>query len=109
MAKYEFAIMENPPENGRRYDDYNPESYPRLAAVDDDIFEPFMGEFKGTVYWHTLDMKGEEIAMAGINLIPPESSAVIAEMIKNNGELYELQKLLTTAVSENKFIILFGL
>ncbi len=109
MAKYEFGIMENPPENGRRYDDYDPENYPRLIAVEDDIFDPYLIEFKGTVYWHTLDMKGEQIAMAGINLIPPESSSVIAEMIKDNGELYELQKLLTEAVSENKFVILFGL
>lgn len=109
MAKYEFAIMENPPENGRRYDDYNPESYPRLTAVDDDIFEPFMGEFKGTVYWHTLDMKGEEIAMVGINLIPPESAQILADTIGENKQLTELKNLLFSAVRENKFIILFGL
>ena len=109
MAKYEFGIMENPPESGRRYDEYDPENYPRLAVVEDDDFDPFLIEFKGTVYWHTLDMKGEEIAMAGINLIPPESSAVIADMINGNDELVALKKLLTEAVSENRFVILFGL
>lgn len=109
MAKYEFGIMENPPVSGRRYDDYDPENYPRLIAVADDTFDPFLTEFKGRIYWHTLDVSGEQIAMAGINLIPPESSSVIAEMIKENAELNELQKLLTAAVSENKFVILFGL
>ncbi len=109
MAKYEFGIMENPPENGRRYDDYDPENYARLIAVEDDIFDPFLIEFKGTVYWHTIDMKGEGIAMAGINLIPPESSAVIADMITGNDKLQALKKLLTEAVNENRFVILFGL
>ncbi len=109
MAKYEFGIMENQPENGKQYDDYDPENYPRLAAVEDDIFDPVLLSFKGTVYWHNLDKKADVITMAGINLIPPESSAVIAEMIKENCELYELQKLLETAKAENKFVILFGL
>lgn len=109
MAKYEFGIMENPPENGRRYDDHDPENYPRLVAVEDDIFDPFLIEFKGTVYWHTLDMKGEGIAMAGINLIPPESVEILADAIGENRQLGKLKNLLTTAVSENKFIILFGL
>ena len=108
-ASYEFGIMENLPENGRRYDDYDPENYPRLVAVEDDDFDPFLGEFKGTVYWHTLDMKGEEIAMVGVNLIPPESSAIIADMITGNDKLQVLKKLLTEAVSENRFVILFGL
>ena len=109
MARYELGIMENPPENGRRYDDYDPENYPRLVAVEDDIFDPFLIEVKGTVYWHTLDMKGEGIAMAGINLIPPESSAVIADMITGHDKLQVLKNLLETAKSENKFVILFGL
>ena len=54
-------------------------------------------------------MKGEEIAMVGINLIPPESSAIIADMITGNDKLQVLKKLLTEAVSENRFVILFGL
>ncbi len=109
MAKYEFGIMENPPENGIRYDDYDPENYPRLAVVGDDDFDPFLCEFKGAVYWHTLDEKADGIAMAGINLIPPESSAVIADMITGNVKLQALKKLLTEAASENRFVILFGL
>lgn len=109
MAKYEFGIMENPPENGRRYDDYDPENYPRLVAIEDDDFDPFLGEFKGAVYWHTLDKKADGIAMVGINLIPPESSAIIADMITGNDKLQVLKKLLTEAVSENRFVILFGL
>ncbi len=109
MAKYELGIMENPPEKGRRYDDYDPENYPRLVAVEDDDFDPFIAEFKGEVYWHTTDIKADVIAMAGINLIPPESSAVIAEMLVENSELHELKKLLSEAVKNDKFVILFGL
>lgn len=109
MAKYEFGIMETTPTSGTRYDDYNPEDYPRLIAVTDDDFDPYLVNFKGEVYWHTLDVKGEGIAMAGINLIPPSTSTEIAEIIKGNYELYELYKLLLTAAEENKFVILFGL
>ncbi len=109
MAKYEFGIMENPPVKGKRYDDYDPENYPRLTAIEDDIFDPVLLSFRGTVYWHTLDEKADAIAMAGINLIPPESSAVIAEALAGNAELRELKELLSDAVKEDKFVILFGL
>lgn len=109
MARYEFGIMENTPAPGCRYDEYNPEAYPRLVTVIDDDFDPYLTEFRGEVYWHTLDVRGEGIAMAGINLIPPASSAGIAEMIRGNAELYELEQLLLEAVNEDKFVILFGL
>lgn len=109
MAKYELGIMENPPEIGRRYDDYDPENYPRLVAAEDDDFDPVLLGFNGTVYWHTLDEKADVITMTGINLIPPESSAVIADMIAENLKLCKLKKLLLEAVGENKFVILFGI
>ncbi len=109
MATYEFGIMETAPAKGTRYDEYNPEAYPRLVSVIDDDFDPYLTEFRGEIYWHTLDKKGEIIWMAGINLIPPASSKAIAAMIAENGELYELKGLLETAYSENKFVILFGL
>ena len=109
MAKYEFGIMEKTPVKGTRYDDYDPENYPRLISVIDDDFDPYLTTFKGEIYWHTLDIRGEGIAMAGINLIPPSTSTEIAEIIKGNYELYKLYKLLLTAVKEDKFVILFGL
>ena len=109
MARYEFGIMENDPVPCRRYDEYEPEKYPRLIAVIDDDFDPFLIKFRGEIYWHTLDVRGEEIAMAGINLIPPASSAALTEMIKSTAELYELNQLLLEAVNEDKFVILFGL
>lgn len=109
MAKYEFGIMENTPEKYKRYDDYDPENYPRLVSVTDEIFDPVLLNFKGTVYWHTLDMKGEGIAMVGINLIPSESVQILVDIIGENPQLKKLKNLLETAISENKFIILFGL
>lgn len=109
MARYEFGIMEKTPVKGTRYDDYDPENYPRLVSVIDDDFDPYLTEFRGEIYWHTLDKKEEVIWMAGINLIPPASSAGIAEMIRGTAELYELEQLLLEAVNEDKFVILFGL
>lgn len=109
MAKYELGIMENPPEKGRRYDKYNPWDYPRLEVIEDDVLDPVLLKFKAVVYWHTLDIKADVVAMTGINLIPPESLPTLICLVKSNPELIRLEKLLETAVKENKFVILFGL
>ena len=109
MAKYEFGIMENAPVKGKRYDEYEPQKYPRLIYVYDDDLDPFLPELKGEIYWHTLDVKADAIAMAGINLIPPETCLDFAEVIKNAPVLSELERLLRTAHGEGKFVILFGL
>lgn len=109
MAKYEFGIMETPPLKGKRYDDYEPQKYPRLIAVIDDDFEPFLPLLKGRLYLHTLDIESDIIEWTGINLIPPETCGIFGEILSEADSLSELKKLFLTAYSENKFVIIFGL
>ena len=109
MAKYEFGIMEKPPVKGKRYDEYEPKKYPRLIYVYDDDLDPFLSIMNGEVYWHTLDVRADVIAMVGINLIPPHTCLEFADIITDSPALSELEKLLRTAHSEEKFVILFGL
>lgn len=109
MAKYEFGIMEKAPAKNKRYDDYNPEKYPRLIYVYDDDLDPFLSDMRDEIYWHTLSIKADAIAMVGINLIPPDTCLKFAEIITNTPALSELEKLLRTACDEEKFVIMFGL
>lgn len=121
MAKYEFGIMEAPPEKHIRYDAYDTEKFQRLIAVTDDYFEPFLPLLKGRLYLHTTDIESNVIEWTGINLIPPETCYIFAEIIKNAPpelfpddpegitELCELKDMFETAYNEKKFVKIFGL
>ena len=109
MAKHEFGIMQNAPEKGKRYDEYEPQKY-NCISVDDDYLEDIISEFDDIdFYWHTLDVKGKGIAYCGVTLIPPESIQAFADVISPIPELTTLQTLCTHALKENKWIIHFGL
>lgn len=109
MAKHEFAIMQNPPQSGKRYDTYEPKKY-HCISVDDDYLEDIVGNFRHIdCYWHTLDVREKGIAYSGITLIPPCSIIAFIEVITNIPELSELKELLEKAQKENKWIIHFGL
>ncbi len=109
MAKHEFGIMQNAPEKGRRYDDYEPQKY-NCISVDDNYLEDIVSKFNDIdFYWHTLDVKGKGIAYCGITLIPPESIQAFADVIAQVPKLSELQTLCTYALKQNKWIIHFGL
>ena len=109
MAKHEFGIMENAPENGRRYDDYEPQKY-NCISVDDAYLEDIVSEFDDIdFYWHTTDVKGKGLAYCGVTLIPPESIQAFADTINPISELAELKSLCIHALKQNKWIIHFGL
>jgi len=109
LAKHEFGIMENPPEKGRRYDEYEPQKY-NCISVNDDYLEDIIAEFDHIdFYWHTTDIKGKGICYVGITLIPPEALASFADVIKEKNGLAELYNLILKAKNENNWIIHFGL
>ena len=109
MSKHEFGIMQNAPEKGRRYDDYEPQKY-NCISVDDDYLEKIVLKL-GVIdfYWHTTDVKGKGLAYCGVTLIPPESMQAFADAIDPIYELSDIQTLCTKALKENKWIIHFGL
>lgn len=109
MAMHEFGIMQTPPQEGKRYDEYEPEKYDCIS-VNDDYLEDIVGNFDHIdFYWHTLAVKGKGIAYCGVTLIPPASINSFVEVIKGVPELAELKELSEKAFRENKWIIHFGL
>ena len=109
MAKHEFGIMQNPPEEHKRYDEYEPEKY-SCISVDDDYIEKIDANLNNIdFYWHTLDIKGKGLAYCGVTLIPPTSMESFINVIKEVNELSELKELLVKAHKENKWVIHYGL
>ena len=101
--------MKNPPEQGIRYDEYEPQKY-NCISVDDYYLEDIVSHFNHIAsYWHTLDIKGKGLEYSGITLVPPESLREFINVIYNIDGLYELRLLSEKALKENKWIIHFGL
>ncbi len=109
MSYHHFGIMQTYPENGERYDDFEPEKY-NCISVSDDYLEDVVNYLNNIdFYWHTLDVSGKGIAYSGITLISPSSMQKFISVIENNFELYELKELLSKAHNENKWVIHFGI
>ncbi len=109
MAKHEFGIMQNAPKSRKRYDEYEPQKY-NCIAVDDCHIENLDAHLiQVDFYWHTLDMPAKGMAYTGITLIPPTSMQAFIAIIKDINGLNELKDLLEKALSENKWVIHFGL
>ncbi len=109
MAKHEFGIMQNKPQKGKRYDEYEPEKY-NCIYVDDAYLEDIIEKLDNIdFYWHTVDIKGKGLAYCGVTLIPPTSLKDFTDVIKNISNLAELKGILETAFRENKWVIHFGL
>lgn len=108
MAKHEFGMMPLAPQDGVRYDEYEPERY-HCIAVDDDIIETVDRLFcEIPMFWHTTDVPGKGLAYCGVTLIPPDASRRMLEVLPENSELNELCTLLETACADEKWVIHFG-
>ena len=109
MAKHEFGIMTDAPQQGKRYDKYEPWKYACISVDDNDLEN--IAEKLATIdfYWHTLSVKGKGLAYCGTTLIPPCSLKVFIKVIDGIPELYELKKLLTKAFNENRWVIHYGI
>ena len=109
MSYHEFGIMPTPPENGKRYDNYEPKQY-NCISVNDDYLENIVSEFNNIdLYWHSLDVSEKGLAYCGITLIPPSSMQNFISVIDNIPELHQLKELLSKALDENKWVIHFGI
>ena len=109
LAKHEFGIMQNAPQSGKRYDAYEPQKY-NCISVDDCYVENIDAHLIHVdFYWHTLDKPAKGMAYTGITLIPPTSMQAFIAIIKDIAGLNELKALLEKALSENKWVIHFGL
>ncbi len=109
MVNHEFGIMQNAPEQGKRYDEYEPQKY-NCISVNDDYLEDIVADFDNIdFYWHTLDVKGKGLAYCGITLLPPGSIQEFIDVIKDVTVLHELRELSEKALAENKWIIHYGL
>ena len=109
MANHEFGIMQNAPELGKWYDEYEPQKY-NCISINDDYLENIVANFDNIdFYWHTLDVKGKGLAYCGVTLIPPCSIKEFVNVIKDIPELNKLRKLSEKAISENKWLIHYGL
>ena len=98
MAKHEFGIMMDAPQQGKRYDEYEPWKY-ACISVDDAYLEGVVERLTSIdFYWHTLSVKGKGLAYCGV-----------IDVIADNSELSELKKLLEKALSNNKWVIHYGL
>lgn len=109
MAKHEFGIMEENPNPGERYDDYEPWKY-GCISIHDDFIEPLLPELEQIdCFWHTVDMPGKGIDYCGINLIPPSSARRFIAALEPIEEFIPLAELLARAEAEGKFVIHFGI
>ena len=109
MAKHEFGIMMDAPQQGKRYDEYEPWKYAYIS-VDDAYLEGVVERLTSIdFYWHTLSVKGKGLAYCGVTLVPPCSLKAFIDVIADNSELSELKKLLEKALSNNKWVIHYGL
>ena len=92
MAKHEFGIMQNAPQRGVRYDEYEPWKY-NCISVNDDYLEDVAANFNHIdCYWHTLDVKGKGIAYCGITLIPRLKNCREKHLMKTNGSFILVYK-----------------
>ena len=105
MAKHEFGIMMDAPQQGKRYDEYEPWKY-ACISVDDAYLEGVVERLTSIdFYWHTLSVKGKGLAYCGVSLVPPSSLKAFIDVIDDIPKLYGLKGLLEKALGQNKILI----
>ena len=109
MAKHEFGIMMDAPQQGKRYDEYEPWKSTCLYVDDKDLEGTIEKLTSVDFYWHTLSTKGKGLAYYGITLVPPCSLKAFIDIIDGIPELCELKKLLEKALDKNKWVIHYGI
>lgn len=108
MAKHYFGIIDTPPTPNQRFIEFEPEKY-HCISIDDDYIEPLIHKFKAPCFWCSMQWQGQGLDYAGINIIPPESAQILADLIKNKKHFDALHFLLCKAINEGKFVIHYGL
>lgn len=109
MAFHCFGLMPRPPQEGERFDRFEPENYGCIRVHDDLISDVLPALNAAETFWHTTDVSGRGLDEAGITLIPPDSASVMAQAIKDRQEISELTGLLNTACRTQTWLIHFGI
>lgn len=85
------------------------------VAIDDDVLNDWWGELSLIkTYFHSYNRPNFALARWGVTLIPPESLKAFYNIVstdrrsKTSKELIDLIILLRKAMSENKYIIHYG-
>ena len=109
MAKHEFGIMMDDPQQGKRYDEYEPRKYACISVAD--AYLEVVAERLSAIdfYWHTISDKSKGLAYCGVTLVPPCSLKAFIDSIADIPELCELKKLLKKALDRNKWVIHYGI
>lgn len=109
----EFGIIDEF-EKDKEYLDYEPQKY-NCVAIDDDILNDWWNDLTLVkTYFHCYNRPSFALARWGITMIPPESLEDFYEIVskdkrsKSSKELNDLMTLLRKAISENKYVIHYG-
>ncbi len=106
---HEFGIMPSAPVAGQRYDEYEPHKYRDIITIhDDDLLTIGYGcdiEF----FWHTTDISGMGLAAYGVTLISPDAARQLVGILPADERFTELGGLLIKAISQEQYVIHFGI
>lgn len=110
----EFGIIDEFEKDKDYSSEYEPEKY-NCVAIDDDILDDWWNELiLIKTYFHSYSRPNFALARWGVTLIPPESLEAFYNIVskdkksKSLEELIDLMLLLRKAISENKYVIHYG-
>ena len=114
MIKTEFGIIDDFQPN-QKYTTYEPEKY-HCVAIDDDEYIDDWWERLLMIRTYNMSLEQPQWALSrwGITLIPPESLQALLEIIAEDKRIYwddnlvELADLIRQAITENKYMIHYG-
>ncbi|WP_040411328.1 hypothetical protein [Desulfosporosinus sp. OT] len=111
----QFGIIDEFEKN-KDYSDYEPEKYHLVAIDDDDFIDDWWNNLtKINTYFHSYNRPASALARYGVTLIPPESLEPFCNIVstdnrfKSSKELIDLLTLRRKAISENKYVIHYGI
>lgn len=109
----EFGIIDQF-DKDKDYSDYEPEKY-HCISIDDDLLNDWWNSLTQIrTYFHSYNRPDFALARWGVTLIPPESLEAFYNIVASDSrskslkELVDLMALIRKAISENKFVIHYG-
>ena len=101
-------------ETDKDYSEYEPEKY-HLIAIDDDLLDDWWDQLTQLKsYFHCYSRPAFALARWGVTLIPPESLETFYRIVSADQrsqslcEIKVLLEIIQKAISENKYVIHYG-
>ena len=118
LPKHDFGIIDFFKEN-KWYSDYEPEKY-NCISINDDLIEELIIKYNKELmaiktYFQVTTQPGNGLDYYGVTLIPPESLKQFRDILIKANSYYQSQELqlliekISTAISENKYLIHYGI